>query len=201
MKLGLISDIHEDVSALTSALKTFRREAVDQVVVLGDIYRDGSRVDEACQLLHLAGACGVWGNHDFGIADDPEPMLQELFPESTLTFMSCLRPHLEIEGCYFSHNEPWLNPNDVGDLWYADGPPDTADRIERIFASVPHHSIFAGHMHRWLLATPQGVQLWAGRDPIDLNRERSYVVLGAACNGSFAVFDTTTSVLTPFNLL
>lgn len=34
MRLGLLADIHEDVERLQAALDRFRREEVDQVVVL-----------------------------------------------------------------------------------------------------------------------------------------------------------------------
>ena len=38
MKLGLITDIHEQVEFLQIALDRFRQEQVDQVVVIGDVF-------------------------------------------------------------------------------------------------------------------------------------------------------------------
>ena len=57
--------------------------------------------------------------------------------------------------------------------------------------------LFAGHYHRWLLATPQGIINWQGERPIVLNKGRSFVVIGALCEGQFATFDTETMELVP----
>ena len=59
MKLGLITDIHEQVHLLEPALKRLRDERVDQVVVIGDIFECGERIQETCQLLADAQAVGV----------------------------------------------------------------------------------------------------------------------------------------------
>ena len=63
MRTGLIADIHEDVGGLRLALETLSAESVDEVVVLGDLFEDGRRVEEVCRLLDGAGVRSVWGNH------------------------------------------------------------------------------------------------------------------------------------------
>jgi hypothetical protein len=60
--------------------------------------------------------------------------------------------------------------------------------------------MFAGHFHSWLLCTPDGIADWKGERPIRLfNDQRYFVVIGALCEGRYAVFDTDLSVLLPFN--
>ena len=77
MKLGLITDIHEHADQLRRALARLRDERVDQIVLLGDMFEMGSRLDETCELLAGANVCGVWGNHDFGLCgDDVHPDYQ-----------------------------------------------------------------------------------------------------------------------------
>jgi len=71
MRLGILADIHEDIEGLTRALDQLRREAVDRVVVLGDLFDTGERVEATVDLLAEAGAVGVWGNHDLGLCDGP----------------------------------------------------------------------------------------------------------------------------------
>ena len=66
MKLGLLTDIHEHVEHLRKALDHFEREDVDQVVVIGDVFELGKRIEETCHYLTEAKAVGVWGNHDYG---------------------------------------------------------------------------------------------------------------------------------------
>jgi hypothetical protein len=198
MKLGLLTDIHEHVENLRSALDSFAGQEVDQVVVIGDVCETGEWIEETCRLLAEAGAVGVWGNHDFGMCVEPSEKMRTKYPAVVLDFMTSLQPRLEIEGCYFAHVEPWLNPEELTDLWYFDGPPDEHGKLDRIFDAVPHRIMFAGHYHKWLLAAPDGIKDWKGDHPVNLAKGR-FVLIGALCEGRFAVFDTDSSELVPFN--
>jgi predicted phosphodiesterase len=199
MRLGLLSDIHEHVENLKAALDRFSREQIDQIVVLGDVFEMGERIDQTCRLLAAAKAIGVWGNHDFGLFVELDEKTRTDYPASVIDYMASLRPRLEFGGCHFTHIEPWLNPESVADLWYFEGPPDEHGKLERIFNAVPNRVMFAGHYHKWLLATPNGIDGWRGDVPIRLDDGRYFVVLGALCEGRYAIFDTDTSELVPFN--
>lgn len=145
MRLGLIADIHERVEFLRAALEGCRQEQVEQIVVLGDIFETGERIEETCRLLAEANAVGVWGNHDFGLCDNPSDKVRAKYPAAVVEYMTPLRPRLELDGCYFAHVEPWLDPEDIHDLWFVKGPPDSDGRLDQIFRAVPHRLIFAGH--------------------------------------------------------
>ena len=45
MKLGLLADIHEQFESLRIALDRFRQEQVDRVVVIGDVFETGQRIE------------------------------------------------------------------------------------------------------------------------------------------------------------
>lgn len=198
MQLGIIADIHEQIEHLCTALDCFRRQQVDQVVVLGDIVESGERLDETCRLLADARAVGVWGNHDIGLCFDPADELRAKFPASVLEYMATLRPRLDLAGCYFTHVEPWLDPEDIQDLWFFGGPPDSDERLSRIFNAVPNRLMFAGHYHRWLLATPDRIVPWQGEGPVSLSEGRYFVTVGGLLNGRYAILDTDTWLLTPY---
>ena len=197
MRLGLITDIHEQVDFLRIALDHFRREQVDQVVVLGDVFETGERIEETCQLLAEAKAVGVWGNHDFGLCSAPADDIRDKYPASVTEYLSTFRPRLELDDCYFAHVEPWLDPEDILDLWFFEGPPDSEMRLNRIFNAVPNRLIFAGHYHDWMLVTPAGIAQWRGECPIMLDHGRYFVVVGALLDGRYAMFATDTSELVP----
>ena len=197
MKLGLITDIHEHVEHLRLALSRLKQERAEQIVVIGDVVEMGLRLEETCRLLTEAGAIGVWGNHDYGLCVDPGLEMQRKFSADLFRYMGSLRPSLEIAGCYFSHVEPWLNPESLFDLWYFDGPPDEHGKLDRIFRAVPHRLMFAGHFHKWLLATPDEIVDWHGERPMKLAPGRFFCVIGALCDGHFATFDTQSSELVP----
>ena len=200
MKLGLITDIHEQVELLRTALDRFENERVNRVVVIGDVFEMGERIEETCRLLAEANAIGVWGNHDYGLCVDPDDEMCAKYPAAVIEYMTSLRPRLDIDGCHFTHVQPWLNPEDVADLWYFEGPPDEQGKLDRIFDSVPNRVMFVGHFHKWLLATPEKISEWNGDRPIRLlDHERYFVAVGALWEGRYAVFDSDTSVLMPFN--
>ena len=90
-------------------------------------------------------------------------------------------------------------PRDPIEINYYEGPPDGPSKLARIFNSVAARLLFAGHYHHWMLATPEGIDAWNGRRPLRLYPGRYFVVVGAICDGRFAIFDTDTSELIPFN--
>ena len=100
MKLGLITDIHEQVELLRSALDRFDKERVDQVIVIGDMFELGKRIEETCRLLAEANAIGVWGNHDYGLCVDPNEEIYEKYPAAVIEYMTSLRPRLDVDGCH-----------------------------------------------------------------------------------------------------
>lgn len=201
MKLGLITDVHEHLDFLRIALDRLAREQVDQIVFIGDVVELAERLDETCRLMAEAQVVGVWGNHDFGLCASPDEYVRTTYSKGVIDFMTSLRPRFEVAGCHFSHVEPWLNPEEMLDLWYFEGPPDEPHKLDRIFAAVPHRIMFGGHYHRWLLVTPEGISDWHGERPVRLDGSRHFVVIGALCEGRYATFDTESLLLTPFNEL
>jgi hypothetical protein len=199
MKLGLLADIHEQTEQLRKAIDVLQQHGADRFVVLGDVCEMGIRIEETVSLLQDVQAVGVWGNHDIGLCFDPDETIRQRYGAAVLNFMSSLQPSLEIDGCLFTHIEPWLDPHKIEDLWYFDGSPDSPDRLARSFAAVPHRAMFMGHMHRWLLGTPDGVVPWRGGLQLRLDCANRYlVVVHAVREGKCALFDTTTGDLTPF---
>ena len=171
----------------------------ERIVFLGDVFELGHRLKETVDLLAEAGAIGVWGNHDFGLCgDNPRAEDRRAVRRACSGIHGRLQPRLEIEGCLFTHVEPWLDPEKIEDLWYFEGPPETPEQAARSFAAVPNRLIFIGHYHRWLLATPEGVQPWVGDRPIILDAAHRYLVaVHAVCDGRCALFDTDTNELIP----
>ena len=200
MKLGLLTDIHEHVENLEPALRHFAKEQVEQVVVIGDVFKKGQRINETCRLLAEAKAIGVWGNHDFGLSHEPSKEVRSRYSSAVIEYMTSLRPRLDIHGCHFTHVEPWLDPKNESDLWYYEGLPRNRRKLDRIFNAVSNRLIFSGHFHKWLLARTSEIEDWQGNRRIRLHNGRYFVVVGALCEGQYAIFNTDTSELIPFAL-
>jgi predicted phosphodiesterase len=200
MKLGLLPDIHERNDDVRVALAAFREERADQVVVLGDLFEMGDRIEETCRLLEECGAVGVWGNHEFGLCCHVEESVRQRYPAAVLDLMARLQPTLEIDGCLFTHVEPWLDPYDIADLWNFDGWPHTTERLAKSFSAANNRVMIMGHIHRYFAATPAGVLDWQGEEAIRLDRQTRYLIgLAAVCDGKFAIFDTVENRLIPLN--
>lgn len=200
MKIGLVADIHEDVEGLALALARLREEAVDRMVVLGDVFETGRRIAETVPLLADAGAVGVWGNHDLGLCHEPGEWARSRYAGPVLDYMRTLRPRLELNGCLFSHGLPCWDPTDPA-IYYLGDRPETTEGLSACFAAAPQRVTFVGHFHRWLLATPEGCLDWDGSKPVVLEPGQRYlVVVAAIVDGWCAVFDTTNGRLVPCRL-
>lgn len=200
MRLGILSDIHEKVDELQTAINVLRRHEADSFIVLGDTCDTGDRVEETIALLRDVAAIGVWGNHDFGLCVDQSDEIRQQYSSDALEFMSSLQSRLEMDGCLFTHNEPWLDPNKIEDLWYFEGLPETQVKLNRSFAAMPHRVMFIGHHHCWMIGSIAGIAPWNGEKPITLDASQQHlVVVNAVCHGYCALFDTVSNELTPFN--
>jgi predicted phosphodiesterase len=200
MRIGILADIHEDVEALRQGLGLLRREGVDRLVVLGDLFYSGRRAAETADLLIGAGAVGVWGNHDLGLSHEPRPELLARFPRRVFDFLKTLGPRLEVGGCFFSHGLPQWDATDPV-AYYLGDRPETPAGLAGSFAASACRVTFVGHFHRWLIATPEGIIPWGGTEAASLGPERRYlVVVAAVCDGWCAVYDTASAQLVPHRL-
>jgi Calcineurin-like phosphoesterase superfamily domain len=203
MKLGLLADIHEDVERLRLAIDRLRALGVDQFVMLGDVFDHGDRprLDAVMALLDEVGAVGVWGNHDFGLCVDPDEHVRTTYSARTLASFARLRGRLEIDGCLFTHIEPWLDPTQLEDLWQCGPHPDRPEQAALSFAAAPQRLMFMGHNHRWIIARPGEFFPWKGETPFTFDpAERYLIVVHAVCDGWCAHLDTAANVLTPVAL-
>lgn len=201
MRIGIVSDIHDAVPSLRTALRRFRELGVEQVVTLGDAFETsepGSPGAQVARELADAGAVGVWGNHDAGLSDEVTAVVRALADPALLAFAERLRPHLVLGECRFCHIEPWRDPHSVEDLWAFDGVPETGEDASRSFRAVPERILFVGHFHTWRIICPGRPVSWDADRPIRMDGPHRYLALvSAVVEGWSAVFDTETSELTP----
>jgi diadenosine tetraphosphatase ApaH/serine/threonine PP2A family protein phosphatase len=68
MRIGIISDIHSNLEALTESLAALERHRPDRVICLGDVVGYGASVNECCDLVRKVAEVTLLGNHDAAVA-------------------------------------------------------------------------------------------------------------------------------------
>lgn len=68
-KIGIISDIHGNLSALETALGFLEAERVDDIICCGDVVGYGPCPNECVSLIQDACGCCISGNHDAAAVD------------------------------------------------------------------------------------------------------------------------------------
>jgi diadenosine tetraphosphatase ApaH/serine/threonine PP2A family protein phosphatase len=68
MRIGILSDIHSNLEALTEALSALERQRPDLVVCLGDVVGYGASVNECCALIRKVCEITLLGNHDAAVS-------------------------------------------------------------------------------------------------------------------------------------
>ncbi|MGC3998386.1 MAG: metallophosphoesterase family protein [Anaeromyxobacter sp.] len=68
MRIGIISDIHSNIEALTEVLAALERHRPDTIVCLGDVVGYGASVNECCALIRKTCAFTLLGNHDAAVS-------------------------------------------------------------------------------------------------------------------------------------
>ena len=165
MKIGILSDIHEDVAYLSTVLRILEKEHCDQVVSLGDIvgfdggYYGASRIQDANECIRLVKencTLSLVGNHDlFAIKKLPEYKARFDYPANWYSIPLTERQRI-------GHNKLWeyslaedqVQLSDIS-LEYLSGLPEFA--IEELCGI---HILFSHHLYPDLSGSLRKMPIW-----------------------------------------
>jgi diadenosine tetraphosphatase ApaH/serine/threonine PP2A family protein phosphatase len=153
MRIGILSDIHANLEALTQALAALERHRPDRVVCLGDVVGYGASVNECCDLVRKVAAVTLLGNHDAAVSGRMDYSFYYDAARHALDWTaSRIAPdHLEwLRSLPYAHR--------MNGLQFTHGNPVNADSYEYVFAIeqarelLPHlgelaEVNFIGHSH------------------------------------------------------
>jgi predicted phosphodiesterase len=206
MRIGLVTDIHNDAESLSRALAALNARGIDLLVTLGDtcdVFLPDGGIVEVAKMLQGDHAVGVWGNHDFVLCRNVDDRYLTRYAGSpVLEFMAGMLPTLEVGDCHFSHLEPLGDPHDIAHLWSLHDKSFDLMKLAALgFDAVDHRLLFIGHYHRWWAATPDGCLNWTGDGSLELAPDQRYfVVVNAVLGGWFGWLDTDAGVLVPIRI-
>ncbi len=153
MRIGIISDIHSNLEALTQSLAALERSRPDRVVCLGDVIGYGASVNECCELVRKIAEVTLLGNHDAAVTGRMDYSFYYDAARHALdwTASRLLAEHMEwLRGLPYVHR--------IEDVQFSHGNPVQPDAYEYVFAIeqarelLPHLGAlaevnFIGHSH------------------------------------------------------
>jgi diadenosine tetraphosphatase ApaH/serine/threonine PP2A family protein phosphatase len=153
MRLGIFSDVHANLEALTAALEAYKDLSIDRYICLGDTVGYGASPNDCCDLVVGLSATTVLGNHDAAVSGRMD---------YNFYYEAC-RQALDYHATVLSTgNMDWLKglPYEVREenRSYCHGSPLNLEEFEYIFSleqargCLPHFNeladvTFVGHSH------------------------------------------------------
>jgi predicted phosphodiesterase len=68
MRLGIFSDVHANIEALSAVMEAYRQESVDEYYCLGDVVGYGASPNECADIIRQKAKITILGNHDAAVA-------------------------------------------------------------------------------------------------------------------------------------
>lgn len=68
MRLGIFSDVHANIEALSAVMEAYRQERVDEYYCLGDVVGYGASPNECSDIVRQKARVTILGNHDAAVA-------------------------------------------------------------------------------------------------------------------------------------
>jgi len=115
MRVGLLSDVHANLSALLAVLHFLEERGVDRFLVAGDIVGYGGQPNECIEKLVEVNAQCVAGNHDLFVLDTLPPtkfpaiarrsaeLTRSLLSADARSFLALLPLSLRLQNVFMTH--------------------------------------------------------------------------------------------------
>ncbi|MEM9192044.1 MAG: metallophosphoesterase family protein [Myxococcota bacterium] len=68
MRLGIFSDVHANIEALSAVMDAFGSERIDRYFCIGDVVGYGASPNECCDIVRETAEVTILGNHDAAVA-------------------------------------------------------------------------------------------------------------------------------------
>ena len=130
MRIGIFSDVHANIEALTTVLDAYESERIDKYVCIGDTVGYGASANECCDLIRGLAAFTILGNHDAAVAGRMDYSY----------YYDAARHALDMHSRILSpENMAWLKslPYEVrdGHVTFCHGSPINLEEFEYIFST------------------------------------------------------------------
>ncbi|MEM9488315.1 MAG: metallophosphoesterase family protein [Myxococcota bacterium] len=130
MRIGIFSDTHANIEALTAVMDAYTSERIDKYVCIGDTVGYGASPNECCDIIRDVAAFTILGNHDAAVAGRMDYSY----------YYDAARNALDLHAKVLSsENMEWLRglPYEVrdGEVSFCHGSPVNLEEFEYIFST------------------------------------------------------------------
>jgi putative phosphoesterase len=150
MKVGVVSDVHNNVAALNYALEQLA--ACEVKLNLGDLVFEYKVEPEIIRVAQRAGLIGIAGNHEKTILKHPASSLRAKLAPDAVEFLEGLPASraMEVAGraLHIAHGAPWDDPDDPRCAYVYERNRAVMERVAEVEADI----ILLGHTHVPMLA-------------------------------------------------
>jgi putative phosphoesterase len=190
MKIGIVSDVHNNVGALEYALEHL--SDCEVLLNLGDLVFEYRVTPQIVEIAQGAGLIGIVGNHEKAILQHPASSLRNSLAPDILAWMKALPAQrtMQADGydLLIAHGAPWDDPDDHRCHYVMEKNATAMERMRQVAADI----ILLGHTHVPMLAETG--------DKLVINPGSCGDARGAQDRLSFARIDFDDGVATVFGV-
>ena len=150
MKVGIVSDVHNNVAALTYALEHLAD--CELVLNLGDLVFEYRVEPEIVAIAKARNLLGIVGNHEKAILLHPSSSVRDKTPADILDYLKALPASrtMSVKGfdLLIAHGAPWDDPEDFRCAYVVEQNNAAMERMRQVAADI----ILLGHTHVPMLA-------------------------------------------------
>ncbi len=131
MRLGIFSDVHANIEAMTAVMEAYKRDRIDEFYCLGDVVGYGASPNECADLIRQAAKVTILGNHDAAVAGR---MDYSYYYEAARQALDTHSRQLTKENTAWLKTLPYKHDLTPYDLTLCHGSPLRLEEFEYIFA-------------------------------------------------------------------
>ncbi len=211
MRLGIFSDVHANVEALSAVIEALQREAPDVLYCLGDVVGYGASPNECADIVRTSAKATILGNHDAAVAGR---MDYSYYYEAARRALDLHASLLSDENMSWLRGLPYTHRVEGTEVQLCHGSPVRLEEFEYIFAPeqarecLPFydelgHLTLIGHSHLckvFELTPTEVVELHGPPRSFELRDDRKYIISVGSVGqprdydnrASFVLYDTDT---------
>ncbi len=155
MRIGIFSDVHANIEALSAVVEALSDESIDKYVCLGDTVGYGASPNECCDVVRQLSEATVLGNHDAAVAGR---MDYSYYYDAARSVLDNHAAVLSDDNMAWLQRLPYRYPMDDIGIQLCHGSPVNPEEFDYVFAPeqarelLPHvdllpHVTFIGHSH------------------------------------------------------